>query len=820
MTSGKFNARATRAPSVFGLHRPSRGLSPGGALIGLVLAAFSFSLLAAAVARAQGPAPIISKIEIAGNQRVDQDAILIHITQQPNQPLDQTAVDADIKSIYRMGFFESVTARVEQQGGRSRLIYRVRERPQITDVKFYGMKAVRSNDDKIVAAVKVHPGSILDPVAVKETIAGVTQVYADEGYTDAKVVFKPIPQPDNTAFGEFDVTEGPKVRITKIVFEGNTAFSASVLKGQMETATYSKLLSWLTGWGALNQKKMQEDVDRLTAFYYDNGYLNVQVAQPQVVRNGTEITILIKIDEGTPHRVGRINIEGNLKFPRRELRRLLTMKSGQLFRGSALQRQVLALSDFYSNRGYAYVNIDPRTQLVHTSKRVNVVFVINPGHEVIIDRVNISGNTKTSDKVIRREIQVQEQEPYSAEEIRDSKVRLDRLGFFTDTRITTSPAAQPDKINLDVNVTEGNTASFQVAGGFDSYQSLFGNFTLGNTNLFGGGESLILNAQVGFLFQNYSVSYTEPWFLDMPLAVGLRLFDNKTYLLSFNQSSAGFTLTTTYPLTELGFKKLGPFSLKDVQAGVGYTFQSIGITGLNQYTTYAISRYKGYTQTSEITPTIRRFTVDNPVDPRTGTVESLSMEFGGVGGGEEFIKGVAHFRYFYPFLKSQSLGTFVVSQGITYGIGTNLQSGTGGELPLYERFFPGGVGGPGDVRGYELYSLGPRTTLYSGNGTPISVQDYGGSEELLLSNEITFPILSGLGIRGVIFSDAGQSFLLHPPPHYEPGSFSFTNLQASYGIGVRWKSPFGPLAVDIARPINPRASDQSTVFEIGAGSPL
>lgn len=794
--------------------------TPGGALIGLVLAAFSLSLLAAAVARAQGPAPIISKVEITGNQRVDRDAILIHITQQTNQPLDQTAVDADIKSIYRMGFFESVTARVEQQGGRSVLIYRVRERPQITDVKFYGMKAVRSNDDKIVAAVKVHPGSILDPVAVKETIAGVTQVYAGEGYTDAKVVFKPIPQPDNTAFGEFDVTEGTKVRITKIVFEGNTAFSASVLKGQMETATYSKLLSWLTGWGALDQKKMQEDVDRLTAFYYDNGYLNVQVAQPQVVRNGTEITILIRIDEGIPYRVGRINLEGNLKFPRRELRRLLTMKSGQLFRGSALQRQVLALSDFYSNRGYAYVNIDPRTQLVHTSKRVNVVFVINPGHEVIIDRVNISGNTKTSDKVIRREIQVQEQEPYSAEEIRDSKVRLDRLGFFTDTRITTSPAAQPDKINLDVNVTEGNTASFQVAGGFDSYQSLFGNFTLGNTNLFGGGESLILNAQVGFLFQNYSVSYTEPWFLDMPLAVGLRLFDNKTYLLSFNQSAAGFTLTTTYPLTELGFKKLGPFSLKDVQAGLGYTFQSIGITGLNQYTTFAILRYKGYTQTSEITPTIRRFTVDNPVDPRTGTVESLSMEFGGVGGGEEFIKAVAHFRYFYPFLKSQSLGTFVVSQGITYGIGTNLQSGTGGELPLYERFFPGGVGGPGDVRGYELYSLGPRATLYAQNGTPISVQDYGGSEELLLSNEITFPILSGLGIRGVIFSDAGQSFLLHPPPHYEPGSFSFTNLQASYGIGVRWKSPFGPLAVDIARPINPRASDQSTVFEIGAGSPL
>ncbi len=777
----------------------------------MITAIAALSMLAAGIARAQ--APIISKVEIAGNQRVESDAILIHITQQVGQPLDQAAVDADIKAIYQMSFFQSVTAHVVQQGGRDVLVYQVRERPQITDVKLYGMKAIRSNDDKIVAAIKLHPGTILDPIAVKETISNIEQIYSDKGYSDAKVTFKAIPQPDNTAFGEFDVTEGSKVEITKINFVGNHAFTSTELSYQIETRTYSKLLSWVTGWGALDPKKLQEDVDRLTAFYYDNGYLNVQVAPPEIARSNGHITVTFSIDEGTPYRVGRITIEGNLKFPRSQLRKLLSMKSGQLFRGSSLQRQVLALSDFYSNRGYAYVNVDPRTQLVHSVKRVNVMFLVNPGHEVIVDRINISGNTKTADKVIRREIQVQEQEPYSAEEIRDSKVRLDRLGFFSDTRITTSPATQPDKINLDVNVTEANTASFQVAGGFDSYQSVFGNFTLGNTNLFGGGESLVANAQVGFLFQNYSISYTEPWFLDIPLSVGMQLFDNKTYLLSFNQSSAGFTLTTTYPLTELGFKKLGPFSLKDIQAGLGYTFSSIGITGLNQFTTFQIARYKGYTQTSQITPTIRRFTVDNPTDPRTGTVESLTLQYGGLGGGNNFIKGVAHFRYFYPFLKSQTLGTFVVSQGITYGIGTNLQSGTGGELPLYERFFPGGVGGPGDVRGYQLYSLGPQVTLFAQNGTPLSVQNVGGSKELLLSNEITFPILSGLGIRGVIFSDAGQSFLLKD-------SIDIDELQASFGFGVRWKSPFGPLAVDIAFPINPRPADQHTVFEVGAGSPL
>jgi outer membrane protein insertion porin family len=791
-----------RAPLHSGLSFRSR------ALFTIIVAAAIFS---AAPAIAQ--APIISKVEISGNQRVEDDAIRIHISQQPGQPLDEAAVNADIKAIYKLGFFDDVSAHVEHRGNANVLVYRVKERPEITDVRFYGMKKIRSNDDKIVAATKLHPGAILDPIAVKETINNVTQIYKDKGYTDAKVTFKAIPQPDNTAFGEFDVVEGGTVEITNIKFEGNKAFSARELSGLMETKTYSKLLSWILGWGALDQKKLQEDVDRLTAFYYDNGYLNVQIQQPRVERNGDKITVTIVIDEGTPYRVGRIAVEGNLKFPRRELRKQITMKSGELFRGSVLQHNVLALSDFYSNRGYAYVNVDPRTQLVNTTKKVNIVFVINPGHEVLIDRINISGNTKTADKVIRREVQVQEQEPYSAEAIRDTKVRLDRLGFFSDTRITTSPATQPDKINLDVNVTEANTASFQVAGGFDSYQSLFGNFTLGNTNLFGGGESVILNAQIGFLFQNYSISYTEPWFLDIPLGVGLQLFDNKQYLLSFNQSAAGFTLTTTYPLTELGFKKLGPFSLKNIDAGLGYSFQSIGITGLNQFTTFQIARFKGYTQTSEVTPTIRRFTVDNPVDPRTGTVESLSMQFGGIGGGNKFIKGVAHARYFYPFLKSQSFGTFVLSQGITFGIGTNLQSGTGGELPLYERFFPGGVGGPGDVRGYQLYSLGPQVTIFNKSGIPISVQDIGGSKELLFSNEITFPILSGLGIRGVIFTDAGQSFRLKD-------SLDISKLQAAWGFGVRWKSPFGPLAVDIAFPLNPRPADQSTVFEVGAGSPL
>jgi len=767
-------------------------------------------ILAARASFAQGP--VVAQIRIEGNQRVETDAIRIHISQQAGQPIDENTVNDDIKTIYKMGFFDTVSADKEYINGSLVLVYTVKERPQVTDVRFEGMKAIRSTDDKIVSAVKVHPGSILDPAHVKETINGITQVYQDKGYLDVKVTSRTILEPDDTCVAVFDVNEGAKVDITSIEFVGNKAFSSKELRAVMDTGTHN-FLSWLTGAGALDRKKLSEDVDHLSAFYYDNGYLQVHVSEPKVIRAGNALKITIEIDEGAIYRFGRITIAGNLRFPRHELTPLLTIKPGQRFEGTALQHNVLALSDFYSNRGYAFVNVDPRTQLNPSLRRINVTFYINPGHEVLVNRIIITGNTKTSDKVIRRELLIQEQEPYSAEAIRESKVRLDRLGYFTETRITTEPSTQPDKINLDVNVAEANTASLQVSGGYDTYSSIFGNFTLGNTNLFGGGESLILNAQVGFLFQNFSLSYIEPWFLDIPLSVGLQLFDTKQYLESFNQSAAGFAINTTYPLTELGFKTLGPFSLKDVTAGLGYTFESIGITGLNSLTTYDILRYKGYTQTSEVSPSIQRFTVDSRVDPRSGSVLSLNTQFGGLGGGNYFVKSVSHARYFYSFLKSPTWGTWVVSQGITFGIGTNLTTGTGGELPLYERFFPGGATGPNSVRGYQIYSLGPQVTLYNGSGEPISVQNVGGSKELILSNEITFPILSGLGLRGVVFSDAGQSYMLHQ--NMDPDT-----LQASFGAGFRWKSPFGPLSIDLARPINPRPADQSIVFEIGSAAPL
>jgi outer membrane protein insertion porin family len=757
------------------------------------------------------PPPMISRIRIVGNQRVEEDAIRIHITAQPGQPLNEATVDQDVKAIYRMGFFESVNATVDQQAGQAILTYHVKERPLITDVRTEGMNEIKPTADEVVGAIKLHPGVVEDPQLVQASIQALRQVYQSKGYLDANITFRTVPGPNNTAIGVFHVNEGPQVAISDIKFVGNKAFSARKLSGLMETRKHN-LLSRFFNTGTLDRSKLQQDTDRLTAFYYNHGYLQVHIGDPVVTRHGNKISVTVNIDEGPVFRVGKVGVAGDLKFPKNDLTSKLTLKPKKVFSGADMEHDVLTLSDFYSDRGYAFVNVDPRTQVDPAAHRVDVTYLVTPGNEVLVDRIKISGNTKTSDKVIRREIKVQEQEPYSASKIQASKLRLDQLGYFQSVRLSTEPSRQPDKINLDVNVQEGNTASFQVGGGYDSASSLFGTFLLQNTNLFGGGESASFSAEIGFLFENFSVSYTEPWFLDMPLAVSVQGFDNTLYLFSFNQSEAGFLINSGYPLADLGLRKLGPFSLEHVTAGLGYQFESVGISNLSPFTTFDIQRAKGFSRVSEILPSLRRFTVDNPTDPRSGSIESLDLEVAGLGG-IPFIKGVVHGHWFFPFIKNPTLGEWVYSPSVTFGYGTELQTGTGGELPLFERFFPGGLNGQGQVRGYEIYSLGPQVTLFNQFGQPFGVEQVGGSKELLFSQQISFPIIESLGLRGQAFFDAGNAFRLSD-------SLSFNGLQYAWGVGLFWKSPFGPITVDIAKPINRRPNDQSTVFDFGAGAPL
>ena len=769
-------------------------------------------LVAASLAFAQAPSGPISSIEIEGNLRVESQAIRAHISSQAGEPLNEALVDQDVKAIYKMGFFEQVNAEVTRRGTRLVLIFHVKERPFITDVKVQGLKQFKTTDEKVQQSLKLHPGAILDPLAVEATEKALRQIYQDKGYLDAAVAFHTNPGPSDSAVGVFVVTEGPLVRIGKIEFHGNKVLSSRQLRAAMETRPFN-LLSYVFDTGVLDPKKLQDDRERITALYYQHGYLNAHVSEPVITREKGKLTITMDVDEGEQFHTGKLDLVGDLKVPRKDLTSKLTLKTGEVFKPSTMQHDVLTLSDFYSDRGYAFVNVEPRTQVDPDKHVVNVTFAVNPGQQVLVDRIKITGNTKTSDKVIRRELQIQEQEPYSATAIRNSKARLTSLGIFQSANIGTSAGRAPDRINLDVAVREAQTGTFSLAGGFDTSSSLFGNFHIGENNLFGGGQRVSFDAMIGFLFRNYSISYTEPWFLDMPLSAGFDLYDWEQFLPSFTRKSVGFALRSSYPLDELGLKKIGPFSLANVDAALTYRLESVGITGLAPFTTEQILQFKGYTITSELAPSIRRFTVDNTVDPHSGSVESLSLQLAGLGGDNKFIKGALHTRFFFTIYKSPTFGDFVYGIGADYGVGTNLAGGTGGELPLVERYFPGGPFGPDAVPGYPFYSLGPQVEVFNELGQSLGFEAVGGSQELILYHQLEFPILDSFGLRGFVFMDAGNAFLLNQfDKLYE--------LQGAVGPGIFWKSPFGPLRVALGFPINPRPQDGTVDFIFGTGANL
>ena len=433
----------------------------------------------------------------------------------------------------------------------------------------------------MINAVKLHAGSVLDPTRVEATIQGMKQIYQDKGYLDASVTFRTVQAAEQHRDRRFRRNEGPEVHISDVEFEGNKNISSRELRKYHRDAS-AQLLSYFFDTGVLDQKKLQDDVDRITAAYYNKGFLNVHVSEPAVTRVGNSLKVVFVIDEGPVFHVGTVDVAGDLKVPKKDLLSKLTVKPSGVFGGAEMQHDVLTLSEMYSDRGYAYVNVDPRTQIDPATRTVNVTYNINPGREVLVDRINITGNTKTSDKVIRRELLIQEQEPYSTSKIQNSKRRLDALGYFSNTRITTSPGPRPTRSISISAVQEANTASLQIGGGYDSSSSVFGNFSLGNSNLFGGGESVSASAQIGFLYQNYNLNYTEPWFLDIPLCVSMQIFYNKLYLSSFDQTNGGGSINTSYPLTELGFKKLGPIPLDDVTAGLGYQLENVGISGISR----------------------------------------------------------------------------------------------------------------------------------------------------------------------------------------------------------------------------------------------
>ncbi len=754
--------------------------------------------------------PIVSVL-VEGNSRVDEEAIRIHIESRAGREIDPATVDTDVRSIYGMGFFVDVAVerRADPAGDPGIvLVYRVVERPLVRSIEIEGNERIESED--LEAAFKVHPRAILDTQKLRRGIADAKKLYEEKGYLDADITpeVEPIPGAPNQVVVRYAVVEGEVVRIQDIEFEGNEAFSDRRLKGVITTSEES-ILSRFTGAGVLHGEALKTDTERLTAYYYDNGYITVRVDEPSVERLADGLYVTFKVDEGDVYVVGEVQFAGDVRADL-ELREGLGLRTGQVFRSSRLRKDILKITDRYGDVGYAFVNIEPETSISQTAQTVDVTYQIDQGPEVMIDKIIITGNTKTRDKVIRRELKVHEQEQFSGSDLKKSRDALNRLGFFQEVNLTTRRGTDESKLNLQVDVKEGQTGALTAGAGFSSADSLLFNARITENNLFGRGQRGVINADFGAVRQNFIVSFTEPWLFDIPLIATVDGFRWRLDFDDFTREGTGAGLRFLYPLVDLGYEDIFGYSLEEVRIGAEYRIEETDITDIARRSPPSIVAEEGRSLTSSIRPLLTRNTLNSRFDPTRGSSQEISFELAGLGGQSEFFKLDARTRFFWPILKAPGFGTFVYSLAGTIGFGQGKRGQGGDELPLFERYFPGGIN---SIRGFQVRTLGPREEIRDAQGRVEDTDPIGGSRQIIVNNELIFPIVEPLGLKGVLFFDAGNAWL-------DSEGWDLGNLRYSVGAGVRWLSPLGPVRIEFGFPLNKKSEDKTNAVMFSFGAPL
>jgi outer membrane protein insertion porin family len=706
-----------------------------------------------------------------------------------------------------MGFFDQVTVETTVEPKGVVLTFRVHERPLVRSVTIEGTDNVKK--EEVEQALRVRPHTILDPERARQGLEAAKKLYGEKGYLDAEISYTTTPVGENEVDVAYTVKEGSLVRVDDIEFEGNEAFSARTLRSIMQTKE-EWLFSFITGAGNLNNDVLKADVERLTAWYYDHGYVAVRIQEPRVERRDEGLRVVIVIDEGEQFTVGKVDVQGK-DLPRGlgDLTQGLATHPGEVFEASTLRDDVQLLSDRMSEDGYAFAKIEPDTMVNPQAKTVDVTFQVDRGAPVTVERIEVSGNTKTRDYVVRREMRLQEGELYSGTRLRKSREALQRLGFFQEVNVTTRKGSSEDTMHVLVDVKEGQTGAFSAGAGFSSADNLLFNVRIQENNLFGRGQRVLLNADIGSIRRNIILSFTEPYFRGTPLTVGLDAFSWRLRFDDFAREGTGGSVSFTYPVTAFGYESLWGFPLEEVRVGSSYRLEYAEINDVSWFATRSIRIEEGTSLISSVTPRVSRNTLNHAFDPTAGSVQELSVEVAGLGG-DQFVKAEARDRWYYTFFRPKGWGDFTYSLGVNVAYGTGNEGLDGDELPLFERYFPGGIN---TIRGFESRSLGPREVRKSRFGDVVARSPIGGSTQFILNNEIIFPLVPGIGLKGVAFIDAGNAYTADEV-------WSWEETRAAVGGGARWLSPLGPLRVELGFPIRKKAHDHTSLFLFSFGGPF
>lgn len=735
----------------------------------------------------------LSAISFEGLKLVQEEGLRKQITSKAGESFSAEAVKKDIKILYRTGYFKSVLAEVADRKGSQILVFKVQEKPSVRKIKLSGNDYM--SDKNFNKELALGSRRFFDIKKLGEAVERVKKYYQEKGYNDAEITYKIKEIEDNQIDISFFVDEGVKNVIREIVFQGNASVDEDILKSEIETRTYNWLISWATGRGILKKEKLEQDVAKLSNYYLNNGYVEVQVAEPVVERTKDGLRLVYKIQEGAFYNFGEIHAEGDLvKGTEEETLKEIEAQSGKMFSLKVVRDDANKIAEKYTDVGYAFANVDPRTRVNRKGKTVDVVFSIDQGNVVTVDRIVFSGNEKTSDNVIRRMLKIGEGELYSSSKIKRSQELIQRLGFFDEVSITTDPSDKPDAVGLNVGVKEAQTGSFSIGGGVSSDDGFIFTANMTENNVMGSGNSLTADVNTGTRRENYVISFLNPRVNDTRFSFGADLLSVNRIFDDFDRKQTGGALTLGYPLWFLGEEYLD-----DINAFVTYELLRINIDNVDENAPQLVKDEEGKSTSSSIAPRIVRNTINNPLDPTEGSRQSAKVELAGLGGDEEFWAVRLNNDWYYPLYEFEESGEeLTFSQRIDFGYGKAFNDD---RFPLFRRFFAGGIN---SNRGFDARELGPKDA--EGN-------EFGGSKELIANFELIFPLLTQAGVKGLVFYDIGNAF-------DDDEQIKFAELRHAVGFGIRWRSPLAPIRIEFGLPLDKEEGDKSFITHFSFGAPF
>jgi outer membrane protein insertion porin family len=731
---------------------------------------------------------VIDEVHVEGVRRVSPATVQAVLTVAPGDELSREEIDRSLRAIFALQNFEDVAADLEERNGRNVLIFRVQERPLLRRVEFAGNKAL--SDDKLRGQLPFRTPAIYRPQLSLQTIETLRAAYHKDGYYGVEIEPSLEIDADNEATITFRIEEGRKIYIRNIRFEGNTVLSDRALRKSIETRQ-RWFLSWLTGRGTFQEEILQNDLEILADQYYNRGYIQVRVLQPEVIfsEDRRSLEIVIEIEEGEQFRVGQLEFRGDLVEDLDLLRSRVRFQTGEVFSRQRLRQSILSINDFYADMGYAYVNVSPLTRIDMEKREVDVVFDIEQGIQVFIDRIRIRGNTKTRDKVIRRELTLVEGDLYNATALKESRRRVFNLGFFEEVNVASAAGDDESLMDLDVQVSERPTGMFTVGVGYSSIDGVVGQGSISQANFLGRGLRLELAGSFGSRTQTYQIGVTDPYFLDRNLTVGFDLYKTEREWVDFTRKAFGGNVKLGFPVTD------------NTRNFWVYRYEEKEITDVDPNASRFILEQEGKSTLSSVTSTLSRNTTDYRLDPSRGSVSTLSIEYAGLGGTEKFIKYNADHRHFWPW----RWGTVFSLRGHL-----GFVQGHGGRaVPIDERFFLGGLN---TIRGFQARQVGPRIRRVEEIDGRIfeSFEYIGGVKAAYFNAEYLFPLVREMGLKGVIFFDTGNA--------WDSGEEFFNDMRYSWGGGIRWFSPMGPLRLEWGRNLDPREGEPRSRFDFSIGT--